>query len=34
MTSEIEVLFKELFTDEEYELFLKIISSAGQLREK
>ncbi len=33
MTNEIEILFKELLTDEEYELFAKIISNAGHLKE-
>ena len=34
MAKEIENLFKELLTDEEYELFLKILASAGHLREQ
>ncbi len=34
MEKEIEILFKELLTDEEYELFVKIIASAGRLKEQ
>jgi len=34
MEKEIEILFKELLTDEEFELFAKIIDRAGRLREQ
>jgi hypothetical protein len=34
MTKEIKNLFKELLTDEEFELFMKIIAGSGHLMEQ
>jgi hypothetical protein len=33
MTREIKILFKELLTEEEYELLLKIVANRGLLKE-
>jgi len=33
MTREIKILFKELLTEEEYELLVKIVANRGLLKE-
>ena len=33
MTKEIETLFKELLSEEEYEIFTKIVANRGVLKE-